>query len=59
MMKSIATIDLEEVMFVVIVILKVKTGLRNLCYIGGKGILSSTSFGSGDVMNRCNIYFKP
>ena len=31
MMKRNATIDVEEVMFVVIVILKVKTGLRNLC----------------------------
>jgi len=32
MMKSIATIDVEDVMFVVIVILKVKTGLRSLCW---------------------------
>jgi hypothetical protein len=32
MMKSIATIDVEEVMFLVIVILKVKRGLKSLCW---------------------------
>jgi len=31
MMKSIVTNDVEEVTFVVIVILKVKTGLKSMC----------------------------
>jgi len=32
MMKSIVTNDVEEVTFVVIVILKVKTGLKSMCW---------------------------